>query len=205
MKKTGTILALAVAVAVIAAGRLAADPGTSEARSSDGHRSLFSLRNNGLGGYGGPHFKATVLNGRFAVYGGGPIMVILDGCWGLGLSVSTPDGDAAGLDLYYGGARIERIFFPGSLFYWSLGGTAAAGAARYRKPAFPDNPAGLAPILVLEPKTLLSLWILPTLRLAVGGSYRLAFLLNELSGIDAADLHSPCGLVQLQYGIFPKR
>ena len=55
-----TILVLVLRVAGPGAGESTAEP-----------QSLVDLRGNALGGYGGPQFKATVLNGQFALYGGG--------------------------------------------------------------------------------------------------------------------------------------
>lgn len=60
MYRSITILLLALCFAGAATCNTAAEP-----------QSLIDLRSNALGGYGGPQFKATVLHGQFALYGGG--------------------------------------------------------------------------------------------------------------------------------------
>jgi len=75
MDRAVTTLLLALSLVVTPIDECTAEP-----------QSLVNLRGNDLGGYGGPQFKATVLNGRFALYGGGPIMVILKPSWAIRLS-----------------------------------------------------------------------------------------------------------------------
>ncbi|MEE9306734.1 MAG: hypothetical protein V3V57_04290 [Spirochaetia bacterium] len=59
MYRSITILLLALCFAGAATCNTAAEP-----------QSLIDLRSNALGGYGGHQFKATVLHGQFALYGG---------------------------------------------------------------------------------------------------------------------------------------
>jgi hypothetical protein len=192
MKKTIPILLLALCLSYTAAGDTKSEP-----------ESLVDLRAKELGGYGGPHFKATTLNGQFTLYGGGPIMFIFKPSWALGLSISTPDGDAAGLDLYYGGLRGEYILFPGSFLSLFLGCTAGGGVARYNDHELSDDSSQTAGIVSLEPDALLSLRILPTLRIGIGGGYRLILPLKKIDGLGRPEMSGPFALVQLQYGIFP--
>jgi hypothetical protein len=62
---------------------------------------LFGLKESGLGGYGGPSFKFTSLNGRFSIIGGGPLVLLIGPSIGTGISFSSIEGAVGGLVVWY--------------------------------------------------------------------------------------------------------
>ena len=56
---------------------------------------------------------------------------------------------------------------------------------------------------MIEPQALLTVGLWRSFRLGLGASYRLAVLLDELPPFSPLELSGPCGVLQLQYGLFP--
>jgi hypothetical protein len=198
MRTTGSIVLLAAAL-----GGLLSAARPVEGEPAAGPPALVSLERAGWGGYGGPHFRATTLNGRFALYGGGPILLYPTERLGLGVSFCLPEGDAAGLWLGYGGLRAEYVLRTAGRIHPVVGLLAGGGVARYRDPDVTGGPAWQTGGAVLEPEALVRFDLFGGFRLAAGGAYRLALGFGGLPGIEPAGLSGPVGVVQLEYGWFP--
>jgi hypothetical protein len=142
-----------------------------------------------LHGYGGPQFKLTWLRGAPCMFGGGPLMVFPMKNCGTGIIINYLEADVDGVQVIYGGVRVEGVLAPDFLlspsFALTLGGggyfpalTAYennAGTTRSKEVSSDNSEIeGSGGFFILEPEVNISLGILPDLQLSVGGSYRLA-------------------------------
>jgi len=163
---------------------------------------LIDLKDAGIGGYGGPQFRATFLNGRFALFGGGPANVLLTSSLSLGIDWMAPEGDAAGLDLYYGGPRVDYIFFPQSWFHLSVGTMVGAGWLSYQDPKIIGDTARSSWFFAAEPELMASLNIMKHERVGIGASYRFVAGSRDIDSLDESRLSGPAVFLKLMYGIY---
>ncbi len=160
---------------------------------------IFNLGDTNLEGYTGPLFTFTKLNGKFATLGSGPISLIFNRSLSLGINVFWTDGSFDGLFMGYGGLQMEYIFFPKSLFHFSLGGFIGTGSLRYISST---DMTYRSPIIVIEPQITTIFNVSRYLHLSLGGSYRFAFNTKDVPDIGFSELSNFSGFFSLQYGVF---
>ena len=155
---------------------------------------LFPLKDIGITGYGGPHYRMTFIDGNFALFGGGPIMFSLTPEFMLGLTGSYLEFDYNGIMIGYGGIKALYCFFPESLFNIYVGSTVGLGGLT-------DSQSGTG-MFVMEPELQAGIHILPSLELALGVSYRFAFPFEDFGGLGTEELSDVAFICQLKYGNF---
>ena len=153
-----------------------------------------------LAGFGGPHYKLTLLNGAPAMLGGGPAYVAVNQWFSLGVNGSYPEGDAESLMIAYGGPSMGiTVPIASWLGVW-MACTIGPGWAELPAGA-PGGPAESA-LLVVEPEVALMIGLGSSSRIGIGASYRLALPFAPLGGLDWGDLSGFSGMLMLQYGVF---
>lgn len=157
----------------------------------------------GLDGFGGPHFKLSLLNGVPVMFGGGPAYVLVNSHLCVGLSGSYLEGDSNELMMGYGGPSLGVTLFPGSWLGGWLALTVAPGWAELPASA-PGGPAGSG-LLVVEPEAAATVALGSSSRIGLGGSYRLAIPFQPLAGLGWKDLSGFTAMATLQYGAFQPR
>lgn len=165
-------------------------------------RALFTFKEAGMGGYGGPQFRATLINDKFALFGGGPANILLTPSLCVGLDWMAPEGDAGGLDFYYGGPRMDYIFFPRSWFHLSIGSMVGAGWFSYQDPDVAGDTARSSWCFAAEPELMASFNILNHERIGIGASYRLIAGSRDIVGLDESGLSGPSVFLKLMYGVY---
>ncbi len=73
--------------------------------------SLFSLMPQGLGGFGGPQFKMTQVNGKGSMIGGGPLAVVVRPDLKWLASFNYVEGGPDSINFWYAGVGGEYSFF----------------------------------------------------------------------------------------------
>lgn len=163
---------------------------------------VFNLEKRGLGGYGGPRFQATTLNGKFAVIGGGPFMLVIKPSYGVGLRIAKTEGSAGGIDLSYVGLQTEYILRYNKPVYFTVGTFMGGGTLVYEDPDSTTTERFRSGLFILEPEILLNVRLFTYLRLDLGGSYRFAAGVKGIPGIDSRDVQGFTLMLQLIYGWF---
>ncbi|HBG17683.1 MAG TPA: hypothetical protein DDW93_12955 [Firmicutes bacterium] len=162
------------------------------------------------GGFGGPSFKVTSLNGKTGVltggYGGWYInhtFMIGGGGYGLANEVKAPVTDTDG-DLYYnlgyGGLMFEYVNNSHKLIHFTINTLIGAGGIGYRERNWRPDPEYASDLFfVFEPTINLELNVASCFRVGLGVSYRyidgiqlVGTTDEELSGI-AANLNFKFG------------
>ncbi len=190
MRNRGFVRAGAIALAVVAlfAG--------AEPAGAAGRGPLFPLAGTDRGGFGGPDFRLTTLQGSVMMVGGGPVYLLTDRSLLLGLNGYYLEGDAEQVMIGYGGVSIGYLFFPRSFVSLSLSCLAGGGGASV------DSGTRHAGLLVLEPDAEVLLRLTRHSRIGVGASYRLVLPLADVPGLGGADLSGLSVGLGLRYGIF---
>lgn len=160
------------------------------------------------GGFGGPVFKLTNVNGTTALMTGGTGGWIINhsfivGAAGYGLvtdvNAKVTDSVNQYLEMRYGGLELQYVLLPNRLLHVSAGLLVGGGGIAYRDDdAF--RPSHLS-FFVLEPTVNAQLNVTRFFRVAAGVSYRyVRGLKSDLS--TNADLSAPSALLMLQFGKF---
>ena len=157
----------------------------------------------GLDGFGGPHFKLSLLNGAPVMFGGGPAYAIVNRWLSVGVSGSYREGDADELMMGYGGPSVGISLFPGSWLGGWLACSVGPGWAEVPD-AGAGEPAGTG-LLVIEPEAAVTIAFGSSSRIGLGGSYRLAIPFQPLAGLGWRDLSGFSAMLTLQYGVFQPR
>ncbi len=157
---------------------------------------LFPLAGSDLGGFGGPDFRLTSLQGSLMMVGGGPVYLLAGRSWLVGLNGYYLEGDAQTIMIGYLGASVGTLLFPRS--WASLAFSVLAGGGD----ASVNSGARHAGLLVLEPDVEVLFALTRTAKIGLGASYRLALPLAEVPGLGAADLSGLSVGLGLRYGLF---
>jgi hypothetical protein len=163
---------------------------------------LFSLRERGLGGYGGPSFKLTSINGQFSVLGGGPLVLLVSPSIGTGISFSSIEGDADGLEVWYVGFFGEYYLIPEKSVNFSIGIILGGGGSTYEDPEDISGKRYTSGMFVFEPEVYVNFKIASYLRLSLGAGYRLVTGVSGIPGIQSSDVNGISGIIKLSYGLF---
>jgi hypothetical protein len=153
------------------------------------------------GGYGGPAFKFTTIDGQFSFLmgGGGAWLInhkISIGGMGFGLATDLKSG-GSDLDMSYFGFNGGYVFFPDSIVHFITHATIGWGEVQLRRtPHESDN------FFVIEPNVDAEINVLTWVRLCAGVSYRFATGVNGITGINNSDLSGLAGTIFIKFGWF---
>ena len=164
------------------------------------------------GGFGGPVFKASQLNGESAILLGGHggwlmnhKLLIGGGGYGLINEIGIEGLDDTSLSFGYGGAYAEYIISSSKLLHLSIGSMFGIGGVGYTRNSSDDEDAIIdddgESFLVIEPSINVNLNVNKHFRLSVGASYR---HINEVSYQDrnASDLNGYSLQIFAKMGLF---
>jgi hypothetical protein len=163
---------------------------------------LFSLEERGLGGYGGPRFSLTTLNGQLGVMGSGPLVLIRRQAYGLGFRFSSTEADIGGLNLTYAGAMAEYYLRYERRVYFSLGGFIGGGAVVFEDPDDITATRHRSAVFIVEPEALVNIRLFGYLAINLGAGYRFAAGVEGIPGIGGRELNGFSGIVALSYGLY---
>ena len=152
------------------------------------------------GGYGGPAFKFTTIDGQFSFLmgGGGAWLLnhrIMIGGMGFGLASDLTSGGRA-LDMSYGGFNGGYIFFPDNVVHFTTHATIGWGEVSLQDPSESDK------FFVIEPNVDAEVNLLTWVRLCAGVSYRIATGVSGITGISNSDLSGLSGTIFIKFGWF---
>ncbi len=146
------------------------------AQDNDNINTIIGLENLGIGGYGGPYFRFTMLNGSPAVLGGGPLALIINQSIVVGFAGFYPEFADDNASLSYGGFYGGYIFFPHSRLSLITAGLIGSGGV--------ETPSSGSGVFVIEPEVVLSIGIMENFRINLGGSLRLVMGADPSLGLD---------------------
>lgn len=163
------------------------------------------------GGFGGPVWKATRLNGEFAFLGGGRggwiinhTLVIGGGGYGTMADVETGLVDSNGkklvLRMEYSGFELEYIRHSGKLVHFTAYALFGGGYIRLHE----HEPGGLAAsdnFFVMDASINAEINVFRWLRVNAGAGYRLAFGIDT-EGLGNGDVGGPEAQVTVKFGKF---
>jgi hypothetical protein len=163
------------------------------------------------GGYGGPVWKAGLVNGKFGMFSGGRggwiinhTLVIGGGGYSSLVDIETnaiSDNDRPlYLEIYYGGGELEYIHNSDKLVHWTIHTLFGSGSAKLKEHA-PDKTMETDQFFLLEPSFNMDLNITSWFRLGAGVSYRLALGL-DMDIISSSDISGPSGQIIFKFGSF---
>jgi hypothetical protein len=152
------------------------------------------------GGYGGPAFKFTTIDGQFSFLmgGGGAWLInhrISIGGMGFGLTSDLSSG-GRDIDMSYGGFNGGYVFFPDSVVHFTAHATIGWGEVSLTGPAESDN------FLVIEPSLDAEVNLVTWVRLCAGVSYRIVSGVSGITGINNSDLSGLAGTIFIKFGLF---
>ncbi|PQJ35304.1 hypothetical protein BSZ35_12450 [Salinibacter sp. 10B] len=187
----------------------------SSAYAQDGETSTDETLIQGIqssGGYGAPTVALTSVHGEWAVLSGGQGGWILNrqfviGGAGRGLVTrpgTTVNGQAAEIQMGYGGLLLEYIGAPSELVHYSLTTVVGGGSVQLvdedYEPRY-DASFNQAGIFVTEAGGRLELNVTSFFRMGVGGGY-LFVSGSDLPTVSDSDLRGPYGELSLRFGSF---
>ena len=166
------------------------------------------------GGYGGPGLRIGTLNGELAVQAGG------QGGWvigktlvigGAGYGVATEhevtfNSTTYAMDFGYGGLLLEYLHKSDEVFHGYLALIVGGGGVSLRDTSQPSSSDDVDDdvVLVLEPSLNLEVNLTKTMRVGLGGGYRIVSGLKESweddYGLTAADLSGPFASLTFRFG-----
>jgi len=163
------------------------------------------------GGYGGPVWKAGLLNGKVGMFSGGRGAWIINRRFAIGGGTydlitdvesdeASSNGEPLHIDLEYGGLEMEYIHHSEKLLHWTIhtmlgGGTVSLLEHHPSRTVETDN------IFVVEPSLNMDINASSWFRIGLGASYPMAMGL-DLGGITNSDINGPSGLIILKFGSF---
>ena len=162
------------------------------------------------GGYGGPVWKLTPINGTSTSLTGGRGAWLINHKFGIGgggygtvsdvKSEFTLDDRPLYIELDYGGLELEYIHDSDKLLHWTLHTLLSTGTVKLRQHS-PDREVQSDKIYLLEPSLNADLNIAKWFRIGFGVSYRYVIDL-DLAPLSQSDLRSLSGLIYLKFGSF---
>lgn len=146
--------------------------------------------------------RISTLAGELTYLDGGGTRVMFHDTWALGIGGyvtrdwfrSRPQRVSGG----WGGVTGEYLFLPGALLRPWSGLLVAMGGIGRRTPEGDE----VAPLFVVEPTLGAQFGVTEFLRVAAGGSYRLAACFECLAGESSRTTSGPSGVVELRFGDF---
>jgi hypothetical protein len=162
------------------------------------------------GGYGGPVWKLTSINGQTTSLSGGRGAWLINHKFGIGAggygtitdvkSTYSLNGRPLYIQLEYGGAELEYIHDSNKVLHWTALLFFGNGTVRLRQHS-PDREVQSDRIYVLEPSLNADVNLAKWFRIGVGATYRYVMGL-DLAPLDASDVSGFTGLVCLKFGSF---
>lgn len=163
------------------------------------------------GGFGGPVWKGTRLNGESAFITGGRGGWVINHTFVIGgggyntlgdvkTNLTSADGKALFLRMEYSGLEIEYIHHSDKLVHWTAMALFGGGRVRLREhdPGRETQSDGFS---LVDAGVNAELNILKWLRVNAGAGYRMVFGI-ETSGLSNADIGGPEAQVTLKFGSF---
>ena len=163
------------------------------------------------GGYGGPVWKVSSVNGHTAVLNGGRGGWIINHTIALGGGsyrlFSDVESDLVGeadkklyIDMEYGGFEVEYIHRSDNLVHWTINTLFGGGEMQLREHE-PNNEIDNDKFFAVEPSFNVDLNINRWFRIGGGVSYRAIFGL-DIEGIEDSELSGPSAGIILKFGSF---
>lgn len=163
------------------------------------------------GGYGGPVWKAGLVNGKTGVFSGGRGAWIINhkfAIGGGGYSLTTDvrsdgsgeNGKPLYIQLEYGGFEMEFIHDSDKIVHWTFHTLFGGGSARLVEQK-PDRTITSEKFYMVEPSVDLDFNVTSWFRFGIGAGYRVAMGLN-LPGVANSDISGPSALIILKFGSF---
>ncbi len=163
------------------------------------------------GGFGGPAWKMTLLDGDFGILTGGRggwiinhTFVIGGGgyntLWDIKTGRQTADGVPLYLEMGYGGLEITYIHTSDRLIHYTVNTLLGAGHARLEEHN-PQIEYASDRFYVIEPGVNMEINVYRWVRICVGATYR--FITGfETEDLSSTDLSGPSGVITLKFGVF---
>ena len=161
---------------------------------------LFSIKNIGLGGYGGPHYRLGFKKQGVLIFAGGPCCIIINRIFCLGFTGSSLDADYKYTEMGYGGLFTGFFLIPDAPFDITPGITIGGGGAHMVDITSQEEYS--SGFFIIEPEAQILWRITSFLQLNCGICYRLILGLSSIPDIDDAELSGIGVLFQLRYGVF---
>ncbi len=187
------------AIVIFLIGTIAfAIPSYSQEPKLRNQDAFFPLMNQGYGGFGGPQFKITSVNGEASMIGGGPLFLVVHPELKWYTSFSYLEGEADSVGLWYFGFGGEYTVFLSSILELNLNGQIGLGRANQNLP----TQRLAATLYIIEPEITAATKIMQFERLKLGFGYRCALPSSPTGQLTRKKLSGFYGVVYLAYGIF---
>jgi len=160
--------------------------------------SILPLMKQGLGGFGGPQFKLTQINGQGGMIGGGPIVLVVRPDLKWLASFNYLEGGPDSLKIWFVGFGGEYTLFPGALIELNLSSQLGIGNAAQVLPR--ENFS--TTLFTFEPEFTAAIKIMQFDKIKIGTGYRLALPAKSAGDLSTTNLSGFYGIVRLEYGIF---
>ncbi len=166
-----------------------------------------------FGGFGGPVWKTTTLNGDLAFLGGARGGLIINhtfivgyGEYSLANNIDAPGAARTAfnrpdlrMDIRYRGLEFEYVNNWEKLFHWGVQTLVGGGSVNYHNPG--DDFDTDDTVFVLEPALNGTINIAKWFRAGVNGSYR--FVADvDMAGLNSSKLSGPALSLELRFGKF---
>lgn len=169
--------------------------------------SLIDLDNARVGGFGGPVFKVSQIQGKetFEIGGmGGASFTtgmhsVAIGGAAFGLANEVQWENNTRLDMGYGGLMLGYTYNPEALVHVDTHLLLGAGGVTALDPSAPNNPEQLGSFLIAELGAQVEVNITPFMELGLGTSYRVTTD-PSIEGLSSDDLSKPTLFISLQFG-----
>jgi len=177
------------------------------ATSTFARDTLIDLDNARVGGFGGPVFKTSQIDGEqtFEIGGSGGATFttgkhsIMLGGGGYGLVNELNWGNDEKLEIGYGGFIFGYTYNPEALVHVDTQLLLGAGGGTVIDPNDSSSTSDVGTFLISEITTQVEVNVTDFLEIGIGASYRLATN-PSISGLSANDLSSPGFLISFQFG-----
>ena len=163
------------------------------------------------GGFGGPVWKLTALDGEFGILSGGRggwiinhTLVLGGGGYSTLYDLKTgrrsPEGHHLYLNMSYGGFEITYINKSDNLIHYTVNSLIGGGRARLEEHN-PQDEYDSDHFYIIEPGVNLEMNVYRWCRICVGVSYRFIMAL-DMTDLSNSDLSGPSGVITLKFGVF---
>lgn len=156
---------------------------------------IFKQSKYNIGGFGGPSFKFSTINGKVAAMSGGPHSLIFNQSIYLGINFYYLEQKVDSLMFGYGGIRGGYQFFPHWPVNFGLYASACLGAVNHDNPLKDD-----ALNFVIEPELFINVNVFKHFLLGIGVTYLSVSHFENESNLSNRDFSGVTATIQLQYG-----
>ncbi len=160
--------------------------------------SLLPLMPHGYGGFGGPQFKITPINGRGSMIGGGPIALVIRPGFKWLASFNYMEGGPDSISLWYAGLGAEYSILSRAAIEVNVSSQLGIGRAMQKLP----NETVATTLFTLEPEISTGIKITQFDKLKIGLGYRAVLPAETVADLTSKKLSGFYGVVYLAYGIF---